>query len=120
MRQIVFEEIIPNNNGIDLDDFDKEVIEFIHKRFPDDCNWKNGNCYFFALILVGRFRNLKIYHEPVIGHFMAGDGERFYDFSGRINPDTFYTQPELFEKVTFFKESSDDSYNRALYKSCIN
>ena len=28
-----------------------QVEEFIQRRFPVDCNWTNGNCYYFAVIL---------------------------------------------------------------------
>ena len=29
----------------------KEILNFIEKRFPIDCNWMNGNCLWFAIIL---------------------------------------------------------------------
>ena len=31
------------------------VLEFIHRRFPQDSNWLTGNCYHFALILSSVF-----------------------------------------------------------------
>lgn len=40
-----------------------EVTEFIHRRFPDDCNWTSGNCYYFAVILQARFGGEKLYYK---------------------------------------------------------
>lgn len=32
-----------------------KIEEFINRRFPNDCNWLSGNCYYFAIILKDRF-----------------------------------------------------------------
>lgn len=58
-----------------------DVLIFLHNRWSIDCKWTNGNCYYFALILAHRF-NLQIYYNPCEGHFVAGDGEEFFDFNG--------------------------------------
>ena len=49
-----------------------EVIEFINRRFPEDCYWLNGNCLWFAFILQKRFPNMEIYYLPIEGHFITG------------------------------------------------
>lgn len=59
-----------------------EVQAFVCKRFPVDNNWLNGNCYWFAHILCERFPELDIYYDPIVGHFYAGNGKVFYDWSG--------------------------------------
>ena len=59
-----------------------KVLEFIKRRFPVDCNWCNGNCYWFAAMLHMRFPDLKIWLFPIENHFMVGDGEKFYDWNG--------------------------------------
>ena len=59
-----------------------EVIEFISRRWTLDSHFTDGNCYWFALILTIRFPYLQLYYLPIIGHFIAGDGEKFYDFNG--------------------------------------
>ena len=89
------------------------VLDFIHRRFTTDCNWTNGNCYWFAIILKERF-NLKIYYLPVPGHFVAGDGEEFYDFNGRydIEDNTPIIQFEEL-KVT------DISHYQRLIENCV-
>lgn len=65
----------------------QEVIEFIERRFKQDCNWKTGNCYYFALILCDRFKqyNPEIYYDAVDGHFLCKINDRFYDWGGAIS-----------------------------------
>ena len=55
------------------------VLEFIKRRFPTDCNWTNGNCYYFALIL-SNSSNGTIYYDVIEGHFN-------YDYFGVVNTD---------------------------------
>lgn len=61
---------------------EKEILEFINRRFPIDCNWTNGNCFYFAQILANRFHGDVVY-DPIDGHFLfwASDGN-FYDWTG--------------------------------------
>jgi len=61
-----------------------EVLEFIHKRFPNDCFWLNGNCYYFALILKTRFAGT-IYYDVIDGHFVTMIGANKYDWSGVVD-----------------------------------
>lgn len=63
---------------------EKEIKDFIARRFPVDCDWLTGNCYYFALILSNRF-SLDIYYLPVEGHFVVGDGKNYYDWRGCVN-----------------------------------
>lgn len=59
-----------------------EVIEFILRRFPINCYWLNGNCYYFALILHDRFPGSSIYYNPIDGHFVTKVGNNYYDWHG--------------------------------------
>ena len=59
-----------------------EVIEFILRRFPINCYWLNGNCYYFALILHERFPNSAIYYDQIEGHFVTKIGDNYYDWHG--------------------------------------
>jgi hypothetical protein len=62
-----------------------EVIEFITRRFKsngDDNKWLNGNCYWFAQILLVRFPYLGLYYLPIKGHFVVGANEKYYDYDG--------------------------------------
>lgn len=65
----------------------KKVLDFIHRRFRDyDCNWTNGNCYYFAVILVDRFKDegAAIYYDTVDGHFICKIDDIFYDWNGAL------------------------------------
>ena len=61
-----------------------EVIEFINRRFPKDCDWRNGNCYYFALILKDRFPESRIVYDVIYGHFFVEYKGKYYDHSGEI------------------------------------
>ena len=64
----------------------QEVLEFIERRFKQDCNWKTGNCYYFAVILSERFKNYNpiIYYDSLEGHFITWINGIFYDWSGAV------------------------------------
>ena len=66
----------------------EEILEFIHRRFPNEDNWLTGNCYWFAYILTARFYPyLQIYVFPIQNHFVVKDPDgRFYDWSGEVFP----------------------------------
>lgn len=66
----------------------EEILEFIKRRFSIDCNWTSGNCYWFAKILTLRFIFLKIFYDPIEGHFVAMDTKNnvYYDFEGEHIP----------------------------------
>ena len=62
--------------------YNHEVLSFIYRRWVSDSGWLDGNCYWFAYILCTRFPALQIWYEPVEGHFYAGNGKQFYDWTG--------------------------------------
>ena len=53
-----------------------KILDFIHRRFEQDCEWTSGNCYYFALILKGRFRKGKIVYDVIDGHFLYLQGKK--------------------------------------------
>lgn len=89
----------------------EDILEFISRRFKDNCHWLDGNCYFFAVILCERFKNLKIYYAPVEGHFVAGDGDLFYDWRGIYKNEN----PILLEDI----QKSDPLWYNILVRDCI-
>ena len=89
------------------------VEEFIRRRFPIDNRWLDGNCYWFAAILAHRFPQLDIYYLPIEGHFVAGDGEIFYDWLGRKNLN------EIPQKLDTIRTQDPIWYSR-LVRDCIN
>jgi hypothetical protein len=60
------------------------VEEFIKRRFPNDSNWTNGNCYYFALILQTRFPESMIMYDNVNNHFFIRYRGKYYDWTGEI------------------------------------
>lgn len=64
----------------------EQILDFISRRFSQNCHWLDGNCYYFAVILKNRFPSGTIYYDVVCGHFIFGINGRFYDWSGEIKP----------------------------------
>lgn len=78
----------------------KDVLEFIHRRFPNDSNWLTGNCYFFANILKSRFPEGVIYYDVVVGHFVTDIDGIKYDWSGVVEYDdkSYYVEWDKFDE----------------------
>lgn len=88
------------------------IVEFIHRRFKTDCNWIEGNCYYFAVILKERFPELEIIYCPIQGHFMVMDlvTRVTYDWAGAHSAaeQPYYlwdnlkdTEPELYKRIVY-------------------
>lgn len=93
-----------------------DIEDFIKRRFPNDDNWLNGNCFYFASILQIRFPHLKIVYLPIEGHFMAWDAEQhlLYDVRGK------HTEQECenFELLNTIAQEDDLWYKR-IVRDCI-
>jgi hypothetical protein len=90
-----------------------EVEEFIKRRFPIDCNWISGNCYFFAIILQDRFPGGSIYYDVIEGHFIYKYYDNYYDWTGRVSVD----ETRL---VEWDKFDEYDQFQRArIVRDCI-
>lgn len=101
-----------------------EVLDFIHRRFPHDCNWLNGNCLWFAFILQKRFPNMEILYLPIQGHFITGlkvinDTPQnsniktvYFDWTGEIEP------KEEVWSLSKIKEEDDLLYSH-LIRDCL-
>lgn len=92
-----------------------EILDFIHRRWKIDSNFLNGNCYWFAYILITRFPSLEIYYLPIEGHFVAGDGNDFYDWTGAINIQQYN---ENIIKLNDIK-TQDNLWYQRLVRDCI-
>ena len=89
-----------------------EVLNFMKRRFSKDCDWTNGNCFWFASILNARFKFLSIYYLPVTGHFVAGALGTYFDWTGKIEiNEPAYLLNELCE--------NDNEWGRRLLRDCI-
>lgn len=92
----------------------EEVLDFIHRRFPNDSNWTNGNCYYFAVILRERFGGT-IYYNTIDGHFVTEINGLVYDHSGTVgcnvkNP--WYVKWESFSDY-------DELQHKRIIQDCI-
>ena len=90
-----------------------EVLEFISRRFPVDCDWITGNCYYFSLILRDRFPEGLIYYDVVNGHFIFKYKDYYYDWTGRIEPDGYLVEWERFDEY-------DSNLKKIIVRDCIN
>ena len=90
-----------------------EVKDFIFRHFGKYCEYfLDGNCYWFAVILTKRFPQLSIYYEPILGHFVAGANNKYYDCTGECR---FENEPILFSTL----KDSDSLWYERLVKDCI-
>lgn len=99
--------LIPNEEDQPVD----PVLDFIHRRFSKDCDWTNGNCYWFAKILQERFPGGVIIHEPIEGHFLYYYKNTYYDWNGVYKGDV--------SKATDFTEEVGSSWFHSLVRDCI-
>ena len=90
----------------------KEINDFLKRRWQMDADFLQGNCYWFAHILITRFPFLKLYYEPVVGHFYAGNGDLFFDWGGCTVLDH---EPFLFERI----EKDDPLWYSRIVRDCI-
>lgn len=92
---------------------DIKVIDFIHRRFPVDNKWLNGNCFYFAAILKARFPKGQIFYDVIRGHFIFKYNNEFYDYSGLAQ----YEKPILWEDILNGKY--DNEVKDRIIKGCI-
>jgi len=90
-----------------------EIIEFTKRRFPINCNWLNGNCYFFALACKAAFSTGEIFYEVVQGHFIFKYQGKYYDWSGQIEPQGYLVPWDKFDDY-------DQLQKQRIIRDCIN
>lgn len=88
-----------------------ETLDFIQRRFSQDCHWLDGNCYYFALILCSRFPHLSLYYAPIAGHFVAGYDSNYYDWHGKYEDEI----PILFTEI----EHTDPKWYKMIIDGCV-
>lgn len=88
------------------------VLDFICRRFKDDCNWLTGNCYYFAIILKDRFPDGKIYYDVINGHFIFKYQNQFYDWTGIVISDGVLIEWDKFDEY-------DSLQKEVVVRDCI-
>ena len=91
-----------------------EILDFIERRFPVDCNWTTGNCYYFAVILQARFPDGEIVYDPIAGHFLFRRQGRLYDYTGEVE---FSTVRVVIEWSEF--DNYDTAQKKVIERDCI-
>ena len=90
-----------------------EILEFIKRRFPVDCNWITGNCYYFAIILLYRFPKGIIYYDVINGHFIFKYDDYYYDWTGITEPDGYLVEWDKFDEY-------DSLLKQRIIRDCIS
>ena len=92
-----------------------DVLDFIHKRFPNDSNWLTGNCYYFSVILKARFPEGKILYDVIRGHFVTEIDGLKYDWSGIVKDaeKQYYVEWDKFDEY-------DSLQKQSVIEGCIN
>lgn len=93
-----------------------QVEEFIQRRFKKDCNWLNGNCYYFAVILQEAFPGGEIVYDTFMGHFLYMLNGHLYDWKGIC--DEYY---DSFEKLIAWPSLAnyDPIHYERIVRDCI-
>lgn len=89
-----------------------EVLEFIQRRFKDDCCWMSGNCYYFAIILKDRFSKGKIFYDVIDGHFLFEYQNILYDWNGVVNSVGYLVEWDKFDNY-------DKLQKKVIVRDCI-
>lgn len=89
-----------------------EILEFIKRRFPVDCNWITGNCYWFSVILHHKYPSSIIYYDVINGHFMTLIDGKYYDWTGIIEPDGYLVEWDKFDEY-------DSLLKQRIIRDCI-
>lgn len=96
-----------------LTDVEKFIGRFLQVKYPEGVieAFTSGCCYWFALILCGRFPEAVLMYDIVANHFVASINNRLYDITGDVTDK--YTVVEW--------ESYDDELHKArIIRDCIN
>ena len=89
-----------------------KVLEFIQRRFPTDCNFLNGNCYYFSLILKDRFQDGIVYYDVIQGHFVFKYEDCYYDWTGCVEPEGYLVEWDKFDEY-------DPLWKQRIIRDCI-
>lgn len=91
---------------------ENKVLEFIFRRFKDDCKWLDGNCYYFAVILKDRFPKGKMYYDVIYGHFVFEYQNKYYDWTGIVKQFGYLVEWDKFDEY-------DSLQKERIIKACI-
>lgn len=90
----------------------KEITGFIYSRFPYDNSWLDKNCYYFALILKGRFPEGNIVYDIIQNCFLFELDNTLYDWHGVYEQLPY--ESTRYIKWDEFEEYDPIQYNRII------
>ena len=88
------------------------ILDFINRRFKQDCNWINGNCYYMSLILKDRFPNGSIWYDVINGHFVFLYNDKYYDWTGIVEPNGYLVEWNKFDEY-------DSLQKKVIIRDCL-
>lgn len=89
-----------------------KVIEFTKRRFPTDCHWLDGNCFFYAQACKFAFDEGEVLYNVIEGHFIFKLQDKYYDWSGQIEPKGVLVPWDKFEEY-------DAAQYKVIVRDCI-
>lgn len=91
---------------------DDDILDFIKRRFPFNCNWLDGNCYYFSIILKSRFPEGVIFYDVIYGYFLFKYKDSYYDWSGKVKPNNYLVEWDMMEEY-------DNLQKKRIIQDCI-
>lgn len=89
-----------------------EVLEFIHRRFPIDSHFLDGNCFYFSQLLLLRFPTGSVWYDVILGHFIFLYNGKYYDWTGEVHPDGYLVEWDKFDEY-------DSLLKQRIIRDCI-
>ena len=89
-----------------------KVEKFIRRRFPIDCNWLRGNCFYFSQLLLARFPEGKIFYDVIEGHFVFKCEDKYYDWTGEVLPQGYLVEWDRFDEY-------DELQKQVIIRDCV-
>ena len=90
----------------------EEILEFIKRRFPTDCHWLDGNCFYFSQLLFIRFPQGSVWYDVINGHFVFKYEEQYYDWTGVVQSDGYLVEWDKFDEY-------DSLQKQVIIRDCI-
>ena len=89
-----------------------EILDFIKRRFSENCHWLDRNCYYFSVILLSRFPTGIIFYDITNCHFIFRYEGSYYDWTGVVCPDGKLIEWDKFEQY-------DNLQKQVIIRDCI-
>lgn len=89
-----------------------EILDFIKRRFSTDCNWLDGNCFYFSKLLLLRFPEGSVFYDVIQGHFLFKLDNKYYDWTGEVLPKGYLVEWDKFDEY-------DELQKQVIIRDCV-